>query len=863
MKNKLKVLLSLFAVCSVLGISTACDFLPFGDSSTESSVAESFTTSSDVESSDNVVESSDDVVESSDDVVESSDDVTESSDESSEEEAKYTATFMADGVEVSVVEFTESNKEITVPEVPVKEGYTGEWESYELGEDNIVINAVYTVITYTISFNHPKTGMPLAAPIEFTVETMEDIEFPAAPQDMATDGYEVAWDKTEDDITCADLIVYPTLVAIEYTVQFVHPKTGMIIAAPIKYTVENMAEVVFPEVPEEFAMEGYTLVWDKTEADLAIGGLTVSLAMTANTYKVTFDANGGECDLTEQDVTYDAEFTLPTATPAYAYQEFLGWFDQNGNSVEAGVWKVASDVTLIAKYSDGKITFDGMSEVPSYFSMADDTVSIEIYNLDGNNVLKMQAKDNGSTSTTSPALKVTLEFLTRYFSDESVDYLAFEAKSVKGNHNNFRRVTLRSNGSFAADCYDADLTHAITNGGTALPTSGIRNDAFKTFYFSRADYNAWVNQGVTEERIIASGQQQQGEIFYIDNIRPVTAAERLAAGYNFDNGGVRVNDHNTAGLEGGRTLLFYTSASGSDWDFNIQCDAATTFTNVGYSADNVTSGLRAVRFTKGAGAWTINLPSSKSSYANVAGSNLGFWAVDIYTPEDSDLTVKYQTTNWPGAVMKKGGWTTVYVRTSNGLGFVDTTGGTYLVDNIRAVSEDEFYAASRGFEMNVAGLRDNTESGNVFYVYTGDDHRVNRYSFAAVGGGGATLSNPNFNSEIVHDGTYSLSFTKTNGAMTIQMRADNNIYQALKNGFTFWLYTTVAINGKDTANFTNGHGQKLNGGEGMFIAANTWVQITITADDIVHGEGEGACAFLKLNGSTAGTYYIDNIQPLE
>jgi hypothetical protein len=212
--------------------------------------------------------------------------------------------------------------------------------------------------------------------------------------------------------------------------------------------------------------------------------------------------------------------------------------------------------------------------------------------------------------------------------------------------------------------------------------------------------------------------------------------------------------------------------------------------------------------------------------------------------------------------MKKGGWTTVYVRTNNSLGFVDTTGGTYLLDNMRAVSEDEFYAASRGFEMNVAGLRDNTESGNVFYVYTGEDHRVNRYSFAVVGGGGATLSNPNFNSEIVQDGTYSLSFTKTTGPMTIQMRADNNIYQALKNGFTFWLYTTVAINGKDTANFTNGHGQKLNGGEGMFIAANTWVQITITADDIVHGEGESACAFLKLNGSTAGTYYIDNIQPL-
>lgn len=697
--------------------------------------------------------------------------------------ASYTITFMVDGEVVGTDTYSAEDKDITVPEIPAKDHYTAAWEAYELTAGDITVNAIYTPITYTITF---MAGEEVVGTVDFNIED-SDKTAPAAPE-----------------------------------------------------------------------LTGYTAVWGEYSFS-TLEDQTVSVTYTPNTYKITFDTNGGKCDVEEQEVTYGAEFTLPTATPAAAYKEFLGWQDQNGNTVEAGVWEIADHITLMAVYSDGAITFDNMSEVPSYMKKADATESLEIVDLDGNKVLKIQAKEDGD----SPALVVTLEFLAKYFSDESVDFLAFEAKSVKGNHNNFRRITLRSNGTFAADCYDADLTHANTNGGEKLPTSGIRNDAFKTFYFSRADYNAWVNQGVTEERFIASGQQQKGEIFYVDNIRPVTAAERLAAGYNFDNGGVRVNDFNSNGLEGGRTLLFYTSANGSDWDFNIQCDAATTFTNVGYSADNVTSGIRAVQFTKGAGWFQINLPSAKSSYVNIASSNTGYWAVDVYVPADSDAEMKYQTTTWPGVTLKKGGWSTLYVRKNNSLQIIDTTGGTYLVDNLRVVSEEEYLAGARSFEANVGGLRDDTEGdGNVFYVYMGPDHTANRYSFAVTGGGGAELTNPNYSSEIAHDGTYSLSFTKTNGAMTIQMRADSTTYEALKNGFTFWLYTTVTINGTGTQNLTNGKGEKLNGGEGMFVPANTWVQITITADDIAHAEGDSPCPFFKLNGSTAGTFYLDGFQAL-
>ncbi|MBQ7383782.1 MAG: uL15 family ribosomal protein, partial [Clostridia bacterium] len=66
-------------------------------------------------------------------------------DELTVEPASFTATFVADGTEVAKVPFLEGDKELAnVPEVPAKEGFTGEWEDYTLGAKDITVNAVYT-----------------------------------------------------------------------------------------------------------------------------------------------------------------------------------------------------------------------------------------------------------------------------------------------------------------------------------------------------------------------------------------------------------------------------------------------------------------------------------------------------------------------------------------------------------------------------------------------------------------------------------------------------------------------------------------------------------------------------------------------
>lgn len=54
-----------------------------------------------------------------------------------------TIQFIADGHTISTQSFTSNNKNITIPDCPAKEGFVGRWENFVLGEESVVVNAVY------------------------------------------------------------------------------------------------------------------------------------------------------------------------------------------------------------------------------------------------------------------------------------------------------------------------------------------------------------------------------------------------------------------------------------------------------------------------------------------------------------------------------------------------------------------------------------------------------------------------------------------------------------------------------------------------------------------------------------------------
>ena len=128
-------------------------------------------------------------------------------------------------------------------------------------------------------------------------------------------------------------------------------------------------------------------------------------------------------------------------------------------------------------------------------------------------------------------------------------------------------------------------------------------------------------------------------------------------------------------------------------------------------------------------------------------------------------------------------------------------------------------------------------------------------------GDGCMLSNQRYDTEIVKDGKQSFAFHKENNYMSMSLNMSGEMYALLKNGFTFWVYADLdeqpSINGVDTGNFGNGANGKFNGGEGIKINAREWTKVTVTAEDI-----NSSGRFLIIQGSTAGTYYLDGFEPL-
>ena len=100
-----------------------------------------------------------------------------------------------------------------------------------------------------------------------------------------------------------------------------------------------------------------TPVIDLTLPIGTIGNKNLTANWEANTYTLTFDADGGTLTSNTQTVTYDSAFDLPT--PTKLGHTFAGWY--NGNSrVTNGTWNYTENISLKARWNVNtySITFD-------------------------------------------------------------------------------------------------------------------------------------------------------------------------------------------------------------------------------------------------------------------------------------------------------------------------------------------------------------------------------------------------------------------------------------------------------------------------------------------------------------------------
>ncbi len=119
----------------------------------------------------------------------------------------------------------------------------------------------------------------------------------------------------------------------------------------VEVEVESGEGIAEDKLPKPVAKEGYTIVWDVTDFSKITKDMTVNAVATANTYTITYNANGGEASTATQTVTYDqAPGALATATRTGF--TFVAWTLDNKAVLGTEVWKHAKNVTLVAQWQE-------------------------------------------------------------------------------------------------------------------------------------------------------------------------------------------------------------------------------------------------------------------------------------------------------------------------------------------------------------------------------------------------------------------------------------------------------------------------------------------------------------------------------
>ena len=320
---------------------------------------------------------------------------------------QYTISFVNTG-DTQIPDITQDfNSNVTTPENPSREGYTFlGWKPLvpaTMPAEDVVVEAQWRINTYDVTF--VADGMTAATLENVDYATAFDEQYENIPEAPEKDGYTFAgWftgqngtgkqafvEGSEVKVPVGGMTLYAKYVPNVYEIIFDgNTGTG---SAPEAVKATFDAAVTLPECTYE--KEGYHFAGWYTEEEKSLNtGDTYTIAKDitlyahweANTYTVSFHANGGEGEMAAQNFTYDNVKALAGNSFTRSGYTFLGWAfaedkeavvyedkeevnlvtEQNGNVDLYAVWK-ANEYTVTFDANQGALgLFDPKNKTVIY-----------------------------------------------------------------------------------------------------------------------------------------------------------------------------------------------------------------------------------------------------------------------------------------------------------------------------------------------------------------------------------------------------------------------------------------------------------------------------------------------------------------
>ena len=279
--------------------------------------------------------------------------------------------------------------------MPAHTGYTGKWEEYTLGTQNITINAIYELVPYGIIY-HNTTGATHNNPIGYDVEDQ-----PIILKDAHKTGYKfVGWyteatfenKVTEIEIGTAETLnLYAKWETIEYTITYLYDADLGYFADDIVVKVTYTIEDAFDFASLLCKKEGYTFDGWFTEKNIGtgkkvngvskgtMGDISVYAHFGLKEYTITYNNVNGATNTNPTNYTVESEdiSIYPLSQKGYTFD---GWYVNEDCTVAANTIIAngsTGDIVLYAKwtpivYTIEYITFGGTAVGnPSTYTITD------------------------------------------------------------------------------------------------------------------------------------------------------------------------------------------------------------------------------------------------------------------------------------------------------------------------------------------------------------------------------------------------------------------------------------------------------------------------------------------------------------